>query len=91
MVKEFIALVYKNEDSAYGISFLDVPGRFSAADTDTETDIQANTSEALSLWFENGYLNALPSATGLDDPDRRFADDIHHGAYLLPVYWQPEA
>ena len=48
----YFAIVHKDEDSAYGISFPDVPGCFSAADR--EEDIIANAIEALSLYFEDG-------------------------------------
>ena len=49
-MKQFIALVHKDPDSAYGVEFPDAPGCFSAADE--LADLQPNATEALSLYFE---------------------------------------
>ena len=49
-MKPFIAIVHKEPDSAYGMSFPDAPGCFSAAD---EIDkLFLNAGEALALWAE---------------------------------------
>lgn len=50
-MKTHIAVVHKDRDSAFGISFPDLPGCFSAADL--EADIVPNACEALDLWFED--------------------------------------
>jgi predicted RNase H-like HicB family nuclease len=50
-VKIFYGIVHKDEDSAYGVTFPDLPGCFSAADDDS--DIIANAAEALELYFED--------------------------------------
>lgn len=50
-MKQFIGIVHKDEDSAFGIQFPDVPGCFSAADTLSE--LVPAASEALALWFED--------------------------------------
>jgi predicted RNase H-like HicB family nuclease len=50
-MKTFIALVHKDEDSAWGVSFPDLPGCFSAADT--LADVLPQAGEALELWFED--------------------------------------
>lgn len=47
----FYAIVHKDDDSAYGVEFPDVPGCFSAADD--KRDIVPNAIEALSLFFED--------------------------------------
>lgn len=48
---QYIALVHKDEDSAYGVTFPDLPGCFSASD-DLEHVIP-NAIEALGLWFDD--------------------------------------
>ena len=50
-MKYFISLVRKDEDSAYGLEFPDLPGCFAAADT--WDAIPAAATEALDLWFED--------------------------------------
>ena len=49
MMKPYIALVHKDLESAYGVSFPDAPGCFSAADT--IDDLFANAAEAIALWM----------------------------------------
>lgn len=58
-MKYFIALVHKDTDSAFGISFPDLPSVFSAADI--EEDLTANAIEALRLWAEDSAL-PIPSS-----------------------------
>lgn len=50
----FVAVIHKDKDSAYGVHFPDVPGCFSASDT--QDGIVANAREALALWFEDEEL-----------------------------------
>ena len=64
-MKPFIAIVHKEPDSAYGMSFPDAPGCFSAADE--IDDLFAQAGEALALWAE-GLLEdgeALPEPRDL--------------------------
>ena len=49
-MKPFIAIVHKEPDSAYGMSFPDAPGCFSAADE--IDDLFAKAGEALALWAD---------------------------------------
>ena len=49
-MKTYFAFVHKDDDSAYGIVFPDVPGCFSAGDTYDEA--VRNAGEALQLHFE---------------------------------------
>jgi predicted RNase H-like HicB family nuclease len=49
-MKPYIAIVHKDPDSAYGVSFPDAPGCFSAADT--IDDLFANAAGAIMLWTE---------------------------------------
>ena len=53
------AIVHKDEDSAWGVHFPDLPGCFSAADE--LVDVQANASEAVTLYLE-GEKPPKPSA-----------------------------
>ena len=46
----FIALVHKDADSAYGLTFPDAPGCFSAADDFDE--IFDKAAEALAMWAD---------------------------------------
>jgi len=50
-MKIFYGIVHKDADSAYGVTFPDLPGCFSAADN--ADDIIANAAQALDLWFED--------------------------------------
>ncbi|WP_435171400.1 type II toxin-antitoxin system HicB family antitoxin [Falsirhodobacter sp. 1013] len=47
----FTAVMHKNQGSAYGLSFLELPGCFASADNWAEVPAKAN--EAISLWMEN--------------------------------------
>ena len=51
MKQHFIGVVHKDADTAYGISFPDLPGCFSAADT--LDGLKDAASEALALWLED--------------------------------------
>jgi predicted RNase H-like HicB family nuclease len=53
-MRAYFALVHKDPDSAYGVSFPDLSGVFSAADE--EEDIIANAMEALELYAEDAEL-----------------------------------
>ena len=57
-MKPYIVIVHKDEHSAYGMSFPDAPGCFSAADE--IEDIFAMASEALELWAEGMREDGLP-------------------------------
>ena len=58
-MKPYIVIVHKDENSAYGMSFPDAPGCFSAADE--IEDIFAMASEALELWAEGMREEGLPN------------------------------
>jgi predicted RNase H-like HicB family nuclease len=81
-MRYFIAIVHKDEDSAFGVSFPDLPSVFSAADL--EADLTANAIEALRLWAED---TVLPEPSAYDDLVRR--DDIREqlaqGAFLIRI------
>lgn len=50
-MRYFTALVHKEDESAFGVTFPDLPGCFAASDT--WEGITAATAEALDLWFED--------------------------------------
>jgi predicted RNase H-like HicB family nuclease len=79
-MKTFFALVHKDADSAYGISFPDLPGCFSAADE--ADDILPQASEALSLWFDN---TEEVSPRSMEEIAGACAEDLARGAALLAV------
>ncbi|WP_068091063.1 type II toxin-antitoxin system HicB family antitoxin [Novosphingobium rosa] len=79
-MKTYIALVHKEEDSSYGISWPDLPGCFSAADT--EDELLPMATEALTLWFEDAQ-EVTPRS--LKEVLAVVADDLAEGAFLLAV------
>ncbi len=81
-MRTYIAVVHKDADSAFGISFPDVPGCFSAADS--RDDILANAIDALAMHLEG--LDAPESRDPVEvaaDPDVKA--DLQEGAFLLAV------
>jgi predicted RNase H-like HicB family nuclease len=81
-MRYYIALVHKDPESAYGISFPDLPSVFSASDN--EEGIVANAIEALRLWAEDEVL-PIPSthADILARDDVR--GDLKEGAFLVRI------
>ena len=65
-MKPFIALVHKDPASAYGLTFPDAPGCFSAADELDEIFVKAE--EALSLWAEGLREDGREMPRGRDLP-----------------------
>jgi predicted RNase H-like HicB family nuclease len=80
MMKTYLALVHKDEGSAYGVSFPDLPGCFAAADS--EDAILRKAVEALELWFED---EAAVAPRGLQAIAAEVADDLAEGAFLIAV------
>jgi predicted RNase H-like HicB family nuclease len=79
-MKTFLALVHKDPDSAYGITFPDLPGCFAAADD--QACILRKAVEALELWFEDA--SSVPPR-GPEAIAREVADDLAQGAFLIAV------
>lgn len=79
-MKHFLALIHKDTDSAYGITFPDVPGCFSAADTLEE--IIPNAIEALSLWFED---QPMVEPRSMDIIFAETAEERAEGAILMAI------
>ena len=76
----FYAIVHKDADSAFGVTFPDLPGCFSAADQ--MEDVLPNACEALELWFED-TADVVPQR--LDQVRDAAADDLARGAFLVAV------
>ena len=81
-MQTYIAVVDKDEGSAFGLWFPDVPGCFSAADS--EGDLLGNAVHALALHLE-GHVH--PAARDIADlrHDTDVAYALAEGAYLLAV------
>lgn len=81
-MRYYVALVHKDPESAYGITFPDLPSVFSAADSDE--DIIVNAIEALRLWAEDEKLPAPSSHHEIvERPDLRA--ELASGAFLIRV------
>lgn len=78
----YIALAHKDPESAYGISFPDLPSVFSAADD--EEDIVPNAIEALSLWAEDEVLPQPSSHTVILARDD-IREELKGGAFLVRI------
>jgi predicted RNase H-like HicB family nuclease len=76
----YYAVVHKDEDSAYGVHFPDVPGCFSAADI--LEDVIPNAVEALTL-----HLEDVPAPATSDTGRIRelASEDLAEGAFLMAV------
>lgn len=79
-MKQFVAVVHKDSDSAFGVHFPDVPGCFSAADCWNE--VHANAVAALRYWFEDA---APVEPRGLEEIRELAAADLAAGASLMVV------
>jgi predicted RNase H-like HicB family nuclease len=82
----YIALVHQDENSAYGLTFPDLPGCFAAADD--WDGIPAAAAEALDLWFEDAQ-DVTPSSLEQLRHRKDVAQEMAAGAVLLPVPYVP--
>ena len=78
----YFALVEKENDTAFGITFPDVPNCFSASDE--LNDVMTNAVEALSFFAED---EALPVSRSLDElkADNDIVKALAEGAFLISV------
>lgn len=85
-MKYLTAIVHKDADSAFGLTFPDLPGCFAASDT--WDGIPAAAAEALDLWFQD-QAEVVPAS--LDEVRARpeVAAEIGQGAILMPVPYIP--
>ena len=85
-MRYFTAIIHKDEGSAYGLTFPDLPGAFAAADD--WNGIPAAAAEALDLWFED-MPDVEPAS--LEEIRKRedVAAELADGAVLMPVPYIP--
>lgn len=81
-MRYYIALVHKDDASAYGVQFPDVPGCYSAAD-DMDALIP-NAVEALSLYAEDRDL-LNPRSVDAVRNDPAVVGELSAGAFLVAV------
>jgi predicted RNase H-like HicB family nuclease len=86
-MKPYIAIVHKDPDSAYGLTFPDAPGCFSAADD--MDDLFANAAEAIALWTEamTADREAIPAPRDLSElkRDPEWAESFADAALVIAV------
>ncbi|SEI10223.1 type II toxin-antitoxin system HicB family antitoxin [Paracoccus alkenifer] len=85
-MRYYTAVVHKDEDSAYGLTFPDLPGCFAAADS--WNDIPVAAAEALDLWFED-QPDVEPSPLDAVRKQPEVAVAIGQGAVLMSVPYIP--
>jgi predicted RNase H-like HicB family nuclease len=76
----FLALVHKDADSMFGVSFPDLPGCHSAA-TDPE-ELFPQAQAALALWFAHAPRQHPRSFEAVH---AEVAGELHKGAFLIAV------
>lgn len=74
---QYIALIHKEPDSDFGVSFPDLPGCISAGETVEEALTEARVALALHIDCLRDDGDAVPEARGLDAllTDDEFAED----------------
>lgn len=85
-MRYYTAIIHKDEGSAYGLTFPDLPGAFAASDD--WNSIPAAAAEALDLWFED-MPDVEPAS--LEEIRKRedVAAELADGAVLMPVPYIP--
>lgn len=84
-MRYFSALVHKDQGSAHGLTFPDLPGAFAAATT--WDGIPAAAAEALDLWFADmPDVVPAPIAAVCDRPD--VMAQIRDGAALIAIPYE---
>jgi predicted RNase H-like HicB family nuclease len=87
-MKPYLVIVHKDENSAYGMTFPDAPGCFSAADE--MDDLFAMASEALELWAEGMREDGLPIPEPRDlealKAAPEWADDFNQAVKLIAIH-----
>lgn len=81
-MRYFSAIVHKEEGSAFGVHFPDLPGCFSAADR--MDDVLPNAVEALALWFES---EPAVEPSSVERVRAAAGADLAEGAFLILVPW----
>ena len=81
-MQAYIALVHKEQGSAWGVNFPDVPGCFSAADR--REDILPSAIAALGLHLDGQDAPEARDVTEIA-ADPEFAEELQTGAFLMEV------
>ena len=86
-MKPYIGIVHQDAGSAYGITFPDAPGCFSAADT--LDDIFVRAGQAIELWLEAAAAGriAIPQPRDLSDlrEDAEWSASFADAAIVIAV------
>jgi len=82
-MRNYWALVHKDDGSAFGISFPDIPGCFAAADE--EADLFEAAQEALALYAQDETELPPPRASGEVHRDPAVRAELDAGAMLISV------
>ena len=86
-MKPYIGIVHQDADSAYGITFPDASGCFSAADT--LDDIFVRAGQAIELWLETAAAGrmAIPQPRSLSDlrDDAEWSASFADAAIVIAV------
>ncbi|NPD17592.1 ribbon-helix-helix protein, CopG family [Xinfangfangia sp. D13-10-4-6] len=85
-MRYYTAIVHQDGDSAFGLTFPDLPGAFAAADD--WNGISAAATEALDLWFED-QPDIAPASLDAIRLRTDVAEALAAGAVLLPVPYIP--
>lgn len=85
-MRYFTAIVHQNGESAFGLTFPDLPGCFAAADD--WNAISAAATEALDLWFED-MPDVEPSSLDTLRQSDTVKEEMAAGGVLLPVPYIP--
>lgn len=82
-MQRYYALVNKDEGSAFGVSFPDLPAVFSAADD--EKDIVVRAMKALQLYFED--IHGRPEASSIEALYSRedVREELAQGGFLVSI------
>lgn len=79
----FYAIVHKDPESAFGLSFPDLPGCYSAADE--EGEMYANAQEALALYLEDEAEVPAPRSIEQLWQDSELRAELAAGAFLVGI------
>lgn len=85
-MRYFTAIVHQDGESAFGLTFPDLPGCFAAADD--WNGIPAAATEALDLWFED-MPNVEPSTLDALRQSSAVKEELAAGGILLPIPYIP--
>jgi predicted RNase H-like HicB family nuclease len=82
-MRNYFAIVHKDDDSSFGVHFPDLTGCFSSGETEDEAFENAQT--ALRMYAEDG--NELPEARKISTllRDKEVRSELNEGGFLISV------